>query len=168
MNYGMEGGSVLHLLIHLHHLNSMLGDLPHGAEPLKTLENGWEIRKGAGAPYVVSFNPQTFLIDAIPRAFDHNGGHNGDLQRVWCLLTPRSVPSVPLCLPLCLCASSVPPLCLPCAFFLSIDNCWLCAFSVPPSVPLCLSLCLWGQLCASSVPLGFSLCLLCASSVPPL
>ena len=59
-------------MIHLHHLKSLLGDLPHGAEPLTTLEIGWEIRKGAGAPYVVPFNPQTFLIDAIPRAFDHD------------------------------------------------------------------------------------------------
>ena len=51
----------------------MLGDLPHGAEPLTSLEIGWEIRKGAGAPYyVVPFNPHTFLIDAIPRAFDHD------------------------------------------------------------------------------------------------
>ena len=72
LNYGMEGGFVLHLLIHLHHLNSMLGDLPHGAEPLTTLEIGWEIKKGAGAPYVAPFNPQTFVIDAIPRACDHD------------------------------------------------------------------------------------------------
>ena len=72
LNSGMKGGFVLHLLIHLHHLNSMLGDLPHGAEPLTTLEIGWEIRKGAGAPYVVPINPQTFVIDAIPRECDHD------------------------------------------------------------------------------------------------
>ena len=68
LNYGMEGDFFLHLLIHLHHLNSMLGDLPHGAEPLTTLEIGWEIRKGAGAPYVVH-HPQSRPAPTTPNVW---------------------------------------------------------------------------------------------------